>query len=187
MTRRARHVWIATGAVVVLLVAFAVYAASDAARPHGNALYMSSIRVVGQVVDGRTGEPVEGARVYPLYEHEQAEAQVALERLLAFEAEWPSPPDSPTPSQEWTTTDAEGRFAMQRFVRWCSPFGPGIEPTEPPPRYGARMIAVEAEGYRRAFVPTASAPWTPIAADDVEVEAPRGLLDVGVLRLPPAE
>lgn len=92
-------------------------------------------RVEGKIVDKRTGEPIEGAGVFAFY---------TIPQLHSFPVDW-----------RWTTSDAEGRFAIpghMAFV-WLGRFGFLARTDRFPtfqivhPQYGESLEAFGDEGH----------------------------------------
>ncbi len=142
--------------IVVLFVGLAFLG------PRGMALYSTPIRVTGQVVDARTGEPIHGARIYVLGGSTQAQAEQDLTELEEFAAKYPEYREglgSYGPFGGRATTDVAGRFDLTLRRTYCCAIGPLVARKYPPPFYGARMILVEMDGYRRTFFSTATGTW----------------------------
>jgi len=160
---------------LVILMAATVFLGS-----RGVALWGTSIQVVGQLVDARTGEPIKGATIYFLGGRTAAEAEEDLKAQKELGADY-----AYGLFVRRATTGEDGRFNMTMGHRYCCGVGPLVLRTHPPPFYGARMILVEMDGYERTFFPT--------AAGTLLVFEQRGPFDVYVvadartLRLPPVK
>ncbi len=181
--------WI-VGIAVVLIGAVLLYLLV-VVEPHGFALGDTSVRVIGRIVDDQTGNPVPGAVVLILdserfedNEEDLAEARRYVEEWADAQKLYPKA-SRRNPYGGLARTDATGRFDVTLSATFCTAFGPGITPEEPPPFHGARLILVEALGFQRTFFSTENGTWRVLAQG--EEGDPYAVADVRTLRLPPLE
>lgn len=185
MKRRKGTTRAVVGLLALIVIGVVVFAASDVMSPRGYALYSTPIQVKGQVVDAATGVPVVGATVYVLGGGALDAAERDLHALLEHAAEYPEASGNYGPFGAILKTGDAGTFDVTLMLSHCCAFGPDVERTFPPARDGARMLLVERKGYARTFFPTEEGTWTQL--EQHEYGDPYGLVDVQVLRLPPAE
>ena len=100
-----------SGHLVIAIVGLALLVGLGIAMraPHGSAIFDASVQGIGQVVDARTGEPVEGASVYVFHSATRSDAEEDLARLRAIAEEFAGP------EQDCSTTDHEGASTSRCF------------------------------------------------------------------------
>ncbi len=174
-----RSLWV--GGVAILVLGALAYLL----QPRGAGLMSVPVRVLGRVVDQRTGQPLSGAKIYVSDRATQEEVEEDLVELRRMVAEYGPPPEGYSSYGVRGTTDAEGRFEVLLEPSFCTQSGPGVERQVPPAFHGARTVLVDLDGYVRTFFPAASGTWRVL---DPRGEAdPYAIVDALVLRLPPAQ